>query len=318
MSTRRPLSLAITLAVVMIVLLVVLTVGWVLVNVFGAIAHAEAAGVYWTLLSVGTTFIVLLVVGVVMYLALSVKAINLNRRQSNFVDSVTHELKSPIASLKLYLQTLNRRQLSEQEQAHFYRSMLEEVERLDGLINHVLDAGRVEAGHVDGEVEEVALGPLLRECAEMTCARYRVPSATLRLDVEPCTIRARRAALDMIFRNLIDNAVKYAGLEPRVEVEARLEGGWVTIRVRDNGRGIPPNLRRKVFRRFVRLGSELQREKPGTGLGLYIVRTLVRRLGGTIRIADCSTEPGAVFEVRLPGKAVAQEAQSTQPCVFPA
>lgn len=156
-SLRRPLRLPITLAVVMIALLVILTVGWVLLNVSGAWSNAHIAPLYWTALSVGTTFIVLLVVGVVMYLALSIKAINLTRRQSNFVDSVTHELKSPIASLKLYLQTLNRRHLSEQEQTDFHRFMLEEVDRLDHLINQVLDAGRAESSHVDGEEEGVDL-----------------------------------------------------------------------------------------------------------------------------------------------------------------
>ncbi len=321
MSSRRSLSLAITLAVVMIVLLVVLTVGWVLVNVFNALANTEVAPLYWTLLSVGTTFIVLLVVGVVMYLALSVKAINLNRRQSNFVDSVTHELKSPIASLKLYLQTLNRRQLSEGEQAAFYQSMLEEVERLDQLINHVLDAGRVETGHIEGSVEEVALEPLLKDCAEMTCVRYRMPEHLLNLDVEPCKVRARRAALDMIFRNLIDNAVKYAGQEPCVDIKTRVDNGWAITRVSDNGRGIPPQMRRKIFGRFVRLGSELQRKESGTGLGLYIVRTLVRRLGGTIQVEDRPTGCGTVFEVRLPGSALAEEPQpvpASAPSISPA
>ena len=287
----------------MTVLLVVLTVGWVLLNVLLAMANARVAGVYWTLLSIGTTFIVLLVVGVMMYLALSVKAINLTRRQSNFVDSVTHELKSPIASLKLYLQTLTRRQMSDREQADFHRFMLEEVERLDRLINHVLDAGRVEAGRLEGDVEDVALAPLLRECAEMACLRYHVPAGTVRFDVEPCTVPARRMDLDLIFRNLIDNAVKYAGPQPLVEVTTRLDRGWTITCVCDNGRGIPLPLRRKIFGRFVRLGSELERDKPGTGLGLYIVRNLVRRLRGTIRVHDRPSGPGALFEIRLPGKA---------------
>jgi signal transduction histidine kinase len=216
------------------------------------------------LLPLGTTFIVLLVVGVAMYLALSIKAINLTRRQSNFVDSVTHELKSPIASLKLYLQTLNRRQLSGQEQADFYSAMLEDVERLDHLINQVLETGRVDAGYTSGEVEDVPLAPRLAECAEMACLRYRVPKDTVRLDVEPCLVRGRPIDLDMIFRNLLDNAVKYSGPQPLVEVTTRLEDGWAVTRVCDNGRGIPPHARRKIFGRFVRLGSELEREKPGT------------------------------------------------------
>jgi two-component system, OmpR family, phosphate regulon sensor histidine kinase PhoR len=299
-SLRRPLSLPITLAVVMIVLLVVLTVGWVLLSVFGALANYDLATVYWVLLSIGTTFMVLLIVGVVMYLALSVKAINLNRRQSNFVDSVTHELKSPIASLKLYLQTLNRRQVSAQEQAEFHRLMLEEVERLNRLINHVLDAGRLEADRV-GREEDVALAPLLRECAEMACVRYHAPADTVQVDAEPCAVRGQPVELDMIFRNLLDNAVKYAGPQPRVEVRARVVGGAAVIQVSDNGRGIPPQLRRRIFGRFVRLGSELERDKPGTGLGLYIVRTQVRRLRGSIRVCDRPDGSGAMFEVRLPG-----------------
>ncbi|MCR4412972.1 MAG: HAMP domain-containing histidine kinase [Thermoguttaceae bacterium] len=303
MLPRRPLSLPITLAVVMILLLVVLTVGWVILNVFGALANSRFAYVYWALLSIGTTFTLLLVAGVVIYLALTIKAINLNRRQSNFVDSVTHELKSPIASLKLCLQTLKRRQMTGPELADFYRYMIEDVERLDHLINQVLDAGRVDAGYVDGEVEDVELGPLVRECAEMVCLRYRVPPETVVLRVEPCAVRARRADLDLVFRNLLDNAVKYAGTPPRVEVVAGLQGGrTVVARIGDNGPGIPRRLRRKLFGRFVRLGSELEREKPGTGLGLYIVRNLVHRLRGTVRVVDQPSCPGAVFEVRLPGQ----------------
>jgi signal transduction histidine kinase len=302
MSARRPLSLAITLAVVMIVLLLALTVGWVLFTVFGALTDASSAHVYWTLLTIGSTAYVLLVVGVVLYLVLSIKAINLTRRQSNFVDAVTHELKTPIASLKLALQTLNRRQISAEEQAGFHRYMLEDVERLDRLINQILDAGRLEAGVVRGEVNDVSLGPVLRECAEMVCLRYRQPPETVRLDVEPCTVRARHIDLDMVFRNLLDNAVKYAGPTPQVEVSVRPgPDGFIVATVADNGRGIPPPLRRKIFSRFVRLGSELEREKPGTGLGLYIVRTVVRRLGGGIRVKDRPGQSGAVFEVRLPG-----------------
>jgi signal transduction histidine kinase len=245
---------------------------------------------------------VLLVVGVVLYLVLSVKAINLSRRQSNFIDSVTHELKSPIASMKLYLQTLNLRQVSHEQQADFYRYMLEDVHRLDHLINQVLDAGRLETGRRNGEVEDVALEGLLRECAAAICLRYRVPSDTVRLDLQPCTVRASRVDLEMIFRNLLDNAVKYAGSQPEVEVtlESQANGRTLT-RIGDNGRGIPHKLRRKIFGRFVRLGLELEREKAGTGLGLYIVRTLVKRLGGHVRVHGREAGPGTVFEIQLPG-----------------
>ena len=204
--------------------------------------------------------------------------------------------------MKLYLQTLNRREVSPDEQAGFYRFMLEDVERLDHLINQMLDAGRLETSTVDGEAEAVDLAPLLDQCADAVCLRYRVARETVRLDAEPCVVRARRVDLDMIFRNLLDNAVKYAGGEPRVEVAVQPEPNGCTVtRISDNGRGIPHKLRRKVFGRFVRLGLELERHKPGTGLGLYIVRTLVRRLHGQVRVRDRDEGSGTVFEVRLPG-----------------
>ena len=306
MSSRRSLSMPILLAIVMIVLLVIVAVGWVLLAVSGAWKDADRQGVYWALLSIGSTFILLLVVGVVLYLILSIKAINLTRRQSNFIDSVTHELKSPIASMKLYLQTLSRHQVNQQLQIDFHRFMLEDLERLDHLINQMLEAGRLDAERPNDEEEDVELAELLRDCAASVCMNYRVPADTVRLDLQPSIVLGRRIDLDIVFRNLVDNAVKYAGPTPRVEVSLRPSAdGQVLVRIADNGRGIPHHLRRKIFGRFVRLGLELEREKPGTGLGLYIARTLVRRHHGRIRVRDPEEGPGSVFEVQLPGRALA-------------
>ena len=299
MMSHRPLGLPITLAIVMIALLVVLTVGWVILNVSGAL-HSEHSGLYWALLTIGSLFIVLLLVGTVLYLILSIKAINLTRRQSNFIDSVTHELKSPMASMKLYLQTLSRHQVSMTEQSDFYRFMLEDLERLDRLINQMLEAGRLEAQRSPDEIENVDLPRLLGQCAASVCLSYHVAADTVRLSLEPCAVRARPVDIEVIVRNLIDNAVKYAGNPPRVEVTAGPgPNNHVLVQVADNGRGIPHHLRRKIFGRFVRLGLELEREKPGTGLGLYIVRTLVRRLKGRIRIRDPKQGPGTIFELQL-------------------
>lgn len=301
MFERKSLKLPITLGVVMIVLLVILTVGWVLLAAFGALANDQQAGLYWALLSIGATLLAFVLVGVVMYLTLSIKAINLTRRQSNFIDSVTHELKSPIASLKLYLQTLSRRKLSPAEQEDFCKVMLEDVERLDSLINHLLDTARLD--RVRQDVVDVELTDVLRSCVEVVCLRYQVAADVIRLELTPCLVKASRVDLELIFRNLIDNAVKYAGDVPQVEVTMQLEPkGRVTVRVSDNGRGIPQTQRWKMFARFVRLGSELERDKPGTGLGLYIARSLVNRLGGKIRIRDRDKGSGTTFEVQLPGK----------------
>jgi len=305
MFERRSLRWPITLGVVMIVLVVVLIVGWILVTAFGVTFDRERAAFYVTLLSIGATLLTLVLVGVVMYLTLSIKAINLSRRQSNFIDSVTHELKSPIASLKLYLQTLNRRQVSPAEQEGFYRSMLEDVERLDSLINHLLDAARLEKVRTPAEKEDVELASVIRATAEAVCLRYQMPADIVQLDLAPCIVQASPVDLELVFRNLIDNAVKYASDEdPRVQISLQpgMEG-WVVVRVTDNGRGIPPHYRRKLFGRFMRLGSELERDKPGTGLGLFIVRTLVTRLGGKVRIRDREPRGGTTFEVQLPGRA---------------
>ncbi|MEM9941534.1 MAG: HAMP domain-containing sensor histidine kinase [Planctomycetota bacterium] len=299
MFERRSLRLPITLGVILILSLAALIVGWVLVNVYAA-DNSPKPSVYWTLLTVGSILFGVVLVGVVFYLTLSVKAINLNRRQSNFIDSVTHELKSPIASLKLYLQTMKIRNVSEEEQAKFHQIMMDDVERLDSLISHLLDAGTIEKKKSREDYSEVPLDELLVICAKRVCSRYRVDPEVIELNLKPCSIYASHVDATMIFRNLLDNAVKYAGDPPKVHVNMRLEGEIAVVEICDNGEGIPRSLRRKVFGRFVRLGEELRRKKPGTGLGLYIVRTLVRRLNGKVAIVERDRRFGTVFEVRLP------------------
>ena len=254
------------------------------------------------MLSVGTVLFVGVIVGFAIYLTLSVKAVNLTRRQSNFIDSVTHELKSPIASLKLYLQTLNMRDVSKEERRKFLEFMMDDVERLDTLINHVLDAGYTSQANKPQVMEPIDLEHLLRQCAKLVAARYRISEDTIQLELEPCEIRGERIDLVMIFRNLIDNAVKYAGNPPTVKVKLVVSNNFGVVKVSDNGPGIPHDLRSKIYARFVRLGDELQREKPGTGLGLHIVKTLLKRARGKIKISDNSQqESGTVFEVKLPG-----------------
>ncbi len=293
----------ITLAVVMIVLVVTLLVGWVILTVRGT----DRSAVFWVLLFVGTIFLVLVLVGVVLYLLISIKGIQLNQRQSNFIDSVTHELKSPIASLKLYLQTLTRRSVSKREQDDFYRFMLDDVERLDALINHMLDAAQLDHQPVETDVVDVELSSVLRGCAQTLCLRYHLPEGTVRLDLTPAVLRARPIDIEMVFRNLIDNAIKYGGADPVVEIDSHfVDEHSIVTRIVDNGRGIPAKLRRKIFGRFVRLGRELERSQTGTGLGLFIVRTLVKRLHGTISVRDRGSPSGTIFEVTLPARRAPQ------------
>ena len=258
MSARRSLRLPIVLAIVMIVLLLVLTVGWVLVNISGAVQDDRYSGLYWATLTIGSLFIAMLVVGTVLYLILSVKAINLTRRQSNFIDSVTHELKSPIASMKLYLQTLSRHHVSPAEQTDFYRFMLEDLERLDRLINQMLAAGRVESEPAVGPVEDIDLAELLRASAVAVCMSYRVPAETVQLDLEPCRIRARPLDLEIMFRNLIDNAG---------EIRWRAAAGHGDGPLRCQPGGAGPN-RRQRPRHPVPLAAQNLRPLRAFGIGI--------------------------------------------------
>jgi len=295
MFKQRSLKWPITLGVVLIVLIVVITIGWVVLAIFGA---------HWVWLVVGCSLLALMLGAVVMYLVFSIQEVNLNRRQLNFMDSITHELKSPIASLKLYLQTLTMRQVNQEERENFHRYMLDDVERLDLLINHMLVAAQLEKKEQPQATEDVEVSDVLRNCAKSVCLQYRVPLDRVEFNLQPCFVKARAVDVDMICRNLIDNAVKYAASEPHVEISLHAAtADTVVLRVADNGRGIPANMRRKIFGRFVRLGFELHRDKPGTGLGLHIVNTLIRRLRGRIKVREQTNGPGAVFEVHLPGQA---------------
>lgn len=307
MLTRRSLGWPITLGVVMIVLLVALTVGWIVVVVVAA-NSTSSSGYWWAILAVGTTFLALVLVGVVLYLLLSIKEIRLNQRQSNFIDSVTHELKSPLASLKLYVQTLSRRNVTEAQQADFHRFMLEDLERLDSLINHMLDTARLNLAPPTEAAVDVELATVLRNCASTATIHYHLPDGTIQLDVMPSVVRAQPLDVEIVFRNLIDNAIKYSGEHPEVIVQSWVSGGGTVVtRIIDNGPGIPLNLRSKIFARFFRIGNELERAKTGTGLGLFIVRTLVKRMHGRVSVRGRGSQSGSVFEVELPGHSLPQQ-----------
>lgn len=301
-SARRSLKFPITLAVVMIILVVLLLIGWIISTVYGAREAHAVSTMYWVFLPLGAVFISLILAGVIAYLIFSIKVVNITRQQSNFIDSVTHELKSPLASLKLYLQTLSRYDVPPQQRSEFIQSMMEDVERLDLLINQVLRAGQLESGiKISSPPEQILLERYLRNCIHSACVRFRVPEERVRLQCTPCSVTASRIQLDIVLRNLIDNAVKYARVPQEVSVSVRTaQKKKVFIRITDNGPGIPRHLRKHLFRRFSRLGNELERTKPGTGLGLYITRLTLSQMHGKVRIRDRKDKHGCHFCVYLP------------------
>ncbi len=294
MFERKSLKWPILLAIVMIVMLVGLTIGWILITIFGA---------NWILLSVGSLMFVFVLLGVVLYLVWSIQQINLNRRQSNFIDAVTHELKSPITSLKLFLQTLGKRNIDEAQRQEFYHSMLDDVDRLDQLITQLLDVARLQQDSNEPEPESwISIESTLEEFTNKLVAQHHINRDCVSIECPPCDVWARRVDIDILVRNLIDNALKYAGKPPVVEIKVRVDSqsGSTTILVSDNGIGIPRHLHRKIFRRFYRVGNELERTKPGTGLGLFLVRSIVRRIRGSIRVVDLPKNSGSRFELVLP------------------
>ncbi|HTI52463.1 MAG TPA: HAMP domain-containing sensor histidine kinase [Planctomycetaceae bacterium] len=309
MIKRSSLTWPIVLAVVLQALIVVLLVIWII---------GQAREEQWALLTVGTIFFALILIGVVVYFVWTIKEFRLNRRQANFIDSVTHELKSPIASIKLCLQTLDMRPVTAEQQREFHRFMLEDVQRLDSLIDHLLAVARIDHAERPIEVEDVPLEMLLRTCAAEVERRYQLAPDRVRIELAPCVVRGSPRDLEMVFLNLLDNAVKYGGQEPEVLVQSDVHPDRIVVRISDNGRGIRFELRRKIFQRFFRGGSELERTSKGTGLGLYIVKSLVGKMKGKISVHGRGPLCGATFEVELPGKplpassdAVCQTAHST-------
>ena len=190
--------------------------------------------------------------------------------------------------------------------------MEHELQRLDHLINQLLEVGRLDAIGMSSDPEDIALDTLLRRCAVSACARHRMePDDVVTFDLPGITVHARRVVLELIFGNLLDNAIKYAGDPPEVIVQASMhDAEHVSVRIIDNGEGVPSELRRKIFGMFYRSGSELERRQKGTGLGLYISRTLAQILRGSISVHDRPDGPGSVFEVQLPGSHVVDEAAS--------
>jgi signal transduction histidine kinase len=216
---------------------------------------------------------------------------------------VTHELKSPLASLKLSLQTLTRRPVPAEQQAGFHRIMLQDIERLDTLIDHLLDAAKTLQRKPRTGREAAAVEPVLRQVCAAVAQRHGVEAERIELACAAAwpSVLARETDLEIVLRNLVDNAVKYSLPDPRVEITVTAAPrGRVTIAVADNGPGIPVSQRPQIVRRFVRLGSELERSTAGTGLGLFLVKALVRQMRGKVSVRGRLPPSGTVFEVELP------------------
>lgn len=296
----RSISVPITFGAVTVPLTVFLLVGW---TTFTARSMAESGDVVsnvW-LLVLGVISLVVIMSVLVMFSIFLAREILEVRRQDGFIDSVTHELKTPLASIKLCLQTLEREGIPTDKREALQRMIHADVDRLAIFIDDVLQASRLAHDDVGMDVDEVHVAKLAQSCADVIAARHKVRAGTVEVKVDPSLVMwTDHAALEIVVRNLIDNAVKYSAAEPHVTIEARRDERRVYIEVRDRGIGIPKKDLKRIFHRFYRVPAEGVRAKKGTGLGLFVVSALVRNLGGRVEAESEGPGTGALLRVVLP------------------
>jgi signal transduction histidine kinase len=232
----------------------------------------------------------------------------LNAMQSNFLMSVTHELKTPLASTKLMLQTMRRRKLDEQQTEKLVDNSLEEINRLDSLIEKILLASRFENPHKHAQKRSINLSELCKDTVERLSHSARLEGRLFGSIEENISIQGDVALLISVLINLIENAGKYAPGSEAVRVILRQQHKMAILQVVDEGPGISDADKKNIFKKFYRIGSEETRTAKGTGLGLFIVKNIIEDMGGSIQVRD-NQPKGAIFEITLP--ALAYELQDT-------
>jgi two-component system, OmpR family, phosphate regulon sensor histidine kinase PhoR len=264
-------------------------------------ADGAAAGIDVNVLWVGCALLTLVIIGLTYQLAQALAARRYSLKQEEFVSNITHEMKSPLAGIKLHAQTLEQPGLAEQHRQRSVRFILEEAERMGLLIDNVLESSRLSARRKRLELVPVELATFAERYLPL--ARRRVESHGLRLKVlgeTRATVRASDDALERILDNLLDNAVRFSHKGGEVRCRLSDRPGRVVIEVEDDGLGIPKSELSKIFDRFYQIGREISGRRRGTGLGLSIVSGLVREMRGTVRAYSQEGRPGTRFVVELP------------------
>ena len=292
---RKSIAFFIILGVCLVAGVVALNVGWIILN-------WRQAG----LLIAGLIVFPLIITGVVLNTIFLVHEIRRNEQHEAFINAVTHELKTPVASMKLYLQTLQNRAVDESKRQEFYRVMVEDSDRLQGTIEQVLRAGHLGAKLRRASPMPVDFGAVVEECLAVARSRHHLPAeavtGTVRyVDDASFQVLGDEDDLKAMVSNLIDNAIKYSG--PQVHVAVKLEQAdpaIATLRVRDQGIGISQSERKRIFKRFYRIPGAMSTRVKGTGLGLFIVRSVVSHHGGKVFVESDGPGQGSTFIVQLP------------------
>jgi signal transduction histidine kinase len=246
----------------------------------------------------GAVFLFILIFGIYRIRKGIAKEFELQKRQNNFLLIVTHELKTPLAALKLYLQTLQKHNLTEEKKESIIDGALSENERLVQLIENILNTSRAENKAFELNKENIDLSLLSVQLTERYQKRYK--SLQFKIEVpEGLNLKADPNMLETILVNLLENAIKYGGAEQEIAIKAVPLDRFITLTISDEGPGIAANERTHIFEKFYRIGNEDTRKASGSGLGLYLVAELVHLHNGQVRCQE-NHPKGCVFEVILP------------------
>jgi signal transduction histidine kinase len=282
----------ITLGACMVGVAITLNVGWIILN--------------WRRLwpmVVGIPFFILLIAGLVLNTIFLVREVRRNERHDSFLNAVTHELKTPITSIRLYLETLQRRALSEEQRQQFYDVMLSDSERLLATVEQVLKAGEVGQRARDQIQSEVDMRALVQECIERTRLRHHLApeSIIFENDTGPLLVRGNPDDLETAVQNILGNAVKYSpnGLHAVVRLAVESDA-WIVLSISDEGIGIPTAHLKRIFKRFYRVPHRNVLTTKGTGLGLFLVRTIARQHGGDATAQSAGEGHGTTIRLQLP------------------
>jgi signal transduction histidine kinase len=294
-SRRGKIIFFLSLGVVLAAIAVFVGSGWIILN------WREGVRVL-----LGFIFFGAIVAGLILNTSFLVREIRKNEQHDSFINAVTHELKTPIASIRLYLQTLQRRDLEEAQRRDFYRLMIEDTDRLNNTVEQVLKAGR--AGARKAEHVEVDFAELVARCVETARTSHHLQAGTLRyessLNGRGSEVTGDAEDLRTAVSNLLDNAVKYSGAHVDISVHLDLaEQKRLVLRVQDRGVGIPRGELKSIFKRFYRVPGRALAQVRGTGLGLFLVRTIAQRHGGRVKAESAGEGKGATVILELPRRA---------------
>jgi two-component system, OmpR family, sensor histidine kinase SenX3 len=263
------------------------------------------------LLVSGIIFFLVIITGLVLNTVFLVREIRRNEQHDSFINAVTHELKTPIASIKLYLETLQRRELDPSQRRQFYGLMLEDTDRLLTTVEQVLKAGEVRMSHSKHHPAEFDFRKLVGECMDLARTRHHLPPSALywrenaapgATDGAPVTIQGDPEELRTAVANILDNAIKYSGgqVDVSVQIDSVPYGDRIALRVRDRGIGIPAHELKRIFKRFYRVRGRPFSHAKGTGLGLFIVQSIARAHGGRVFAESGGSVPGTTVTFELP------------------